>query len=539
MTATALDVSVVIATYNRTEALRGLLLELADQTVERGRYQVIVVDDGSKEDARPKLAGLEVKLDLQVLRQENAGAAVARQRGAEAARGKLLVFLDDDMRVEKDFVEAHLTEHGMSKTGEPHGELARRVVLGRLRAETKIESMPLFERFYARMLDRLAQEAAAGHELTGSQLYTGNVSLPRELFFAAGGFDATLRLIEDVDLGVRLAKAGATFGLSHRAASVHGSDHVSMERWLDRSRKDGVYTTRVARKHPGSADASPWRHLGKVNLLSRPVLALSVALPGVAGALGGLAIRTAQTADRIGLSRLAIHGTVLVYGIQYYRGVREETGGPADVVREYRAFRRGLRDLGAGDARAGLLAMIRADHQALLASQEKYGGRAASGRRLAVDAVQNIGFQTMIGVRVMRALRDSSVPGVPLGARFVSRILRHAYASDVHWDAEFAPGVVLVHGFGLAISPAAKIGPGCILFQGITLGLGRDPDSGATGGPTLEPGVQVGVGSVIVGPITIGARTKVMANCTVVRSVPADSVVEAAVPNVRTRPARA
>jgi serine acetyltransferase/glycosyltransferase involved in cell wall biosynthesis len=528
---TTLDVSVVIATYNRTEAVRRLVHELSAQTVARGRYEVIVVDDGSKEDARAALAGLEQRLDLQVIRQENAGAAVARQHGAEAARGRLLVFLDDDMRVEKDFVEAHLGEH----PPDAHGQLPRRVVLGRLRAETKIESMPLFERFYARMLDRLAHEAAAGHELTGSQLYTGNVSLPRELFFAAGGFDPTLRLIEDVDLGVRLAKAGATFALSHRAASIHGSDHVSMERWLDRSRKDGVYTTRVARKHPGSADASPWRHLGKVNLLSRPVLALSVALPGVAGALGSIAIRTAQAADKLGLSRLAIHGTVLVYGIQYYRGVREETGGPADVIREYRAFRRGLRDLETGPAREGLLAMIRADHAALLASQEKYGGRAASGRRLAVDAVQNIGFQTMIGIRLMRALRDSPVPGVSLGAKFVSRMLRHAYGSDVHWDAEFAPGVVLVHGFGLAISPAAKVGPGCILFQGVTLGLGRDPDTGATGGPTLEAGVQIGVGSVIVGPITVGARTKVMANCTVVRSVPADSIVEAAVPNVRTR----
>jgi serine O-acetyltransferase len=130
------------------------------------------------------------------------------------------------------------------------------------------------------------------------------------------------------------------------------------------------------------------------------------------------------------------------------------------------------------------------------------------------------------------------VPAAPLAAKFVSRILRHAYGSDVSWDAEFAPGVVLVHGFGLAISPAAKIGPGCILFQGVTLGMGRDPDTGVTGGPTLEAGVQVGVGSVIVGPITVGARTKIMAKCTVVRSVPPDSIVESAVPNVRTRKER-
>ena len=53
----------------------------------------------------------------------------------------------------------------------------------------------------------------------------------------------------------------------------------------------------------------------------------------------------------------------------------------------------------------------------------------------------------------------------------MSRSIRHAFASDIHWDAELEPGIVIVHGFGLAISYAAKVRAGCILFQNVTLGL--------------------------------------------------------------------
>ena len=51
-----LRVSVVIATYNRQELLRRLLEQLDDQTIGTSHYEVIAVDDGSKEDTREKLA---------------------------------------------------------------------------------------------------------------------------------------------------------------------------------------------------------------------------------------------------------------------------------------------------------------------------------------------------------------------------------------------------------------------------------------------------------------------------------------------------
>jgi serine O-acetyltransferase len=138
----------------------------------------------------------------------------------------------------------------------------------------------------------------------------------------------------------------------------------------------------------------------------------------------------------------------------------------------------------------------------------------------------------VFGYRVMRCMRAL---GLPLAAQLTSRALRHAFGSDIHWDADLAPGLVIVHGFGLAISHAAHTGPGCILYPNVTLGLARDPVSGAIGAPRLGRNVSVGPGAALLGPIVVGDNSKVMANCTVTQSVPAHSVVEVAPISIRPR----
>jgi serine acetyltransferase len=412
---------------------------------------------------------------------------------------------------------------------------APRVVMGRVDAEGAIREMPLFERFYARMLDRMADGFRDGREaFRGPRVYTGNLSMPRELFFRVGGFDRDFRQIEDAELGVRLERAGAEFVFSERVATVHASDHVSADRWLKRSVVDGQHWVKLARKHPNEVHANPWRYLTAVNLLSRPFLAATVAAPTIAPVLSAGILAAATRADALGLDKLAVSATTLVYGIQYFRGVREETGSLVDVIREYREFRRGLQGLSDGSlhAASGLRAAIEADHQMLHETQGKYGAEHLQARGTIADAVNNIGFQLLIGYRVMRALGAS---GLGLAAKFCSRLLRHLYGSDIHWDAVFEPGIVLVHGFGLAINGEVYVSHGCILFQHVTLGRGLDANTKVSGAPRLEPYVHVGVGSTLVGPVTIGERSKIMPGCTVIASVPANSVVESAIPNVRPR----
>jgi serine acetyltransferase len=236
------------------------------------------------------------------------------------------------------------------------------------------------------------------------------------------------------------------------------------------------------------------------------------------------------------MGRIALVGAQLLYAVQYYRGVGEESGGPFAAMKDLREFQRAARALGGSEggaiglARDELERAVRADHEALQESQAKYGGREASS--FAADGIQNIGFQMMIAYRVMRFFRAA---GFTLAAKASSRAIRHLYGSDLHWDAAFEPGVVLVHGFGMAIAAGVQVGTGSILFQHVTLGITRDPVSRRSGAPRLEAGVHVGIGASVLGPVTVGAGSKIMAGCTVTENVPAGSIVTAPAPVVQSR----
>ena len=179
---------------------------------------------------------------------------------------------------------------------------------------------------------------------------------------------------------------------------------------------------------------------------------------------------------------------------------------------------------------------VREDHAMLCHYDAKYaGGRRGTPAPIARDLVTRVGFQMLAACRVMRFLRDAEVPLAP---RVASRAIRHAYGSDIHWDADLAPGIVVVHGMGMAVSYAARVERGVILSQGVTLGMGTDPVTRVAGAPRVEEGAHLGAGSTFIGPITVGARSKVTANCFVRTSIPQDSLVEAPTPTVSARAGR-
>jgi serine O-acetyltransferase len=179
---------------------------------------------------------------------------------------------------------------------------------------------------------------------------------------------------------------------------------------------------------------------------------------------------------------------------------------------------------------------LRADHAAILASERKYSGREVGRAWLLVDVVRRIGLQMMAAYRLMRACRALRL--TPL-AMILSRLIRHLYGAEMHWEAELAPGVVIVHGTALVLSREARVGSGCILFQSVTLGVSIDPVSRRVGGPTLGPDVHVGPGAALLGPIVVGAGSKIMANAVLMASVPPGSLVEVAAPTIRSRATRA
>jgi len=179
-------------------------------------------------------------------------------------------------------------------------------------------------------------------------------------------------------------------------------------------------------------------------------------------------------------------------------------------------------------------AAVRADHEALRDHDERYGRHGLPRGGFLTDVVVRIGFQMMVVYRLMRLC---VALGIPLLPQLISRLMRHLYGSDIHWRAEFEPGVTLVHGMGLCISGSARVGAGAILFQHVTLGESIHPETRQVGAPQLGRDVHVGPGATLVGPIVVGEGSKITAGCLVASSVPPGSLVQAAPAAVRPRDA--
>jgi serine acetyltransferase len=181
------------------------------------------------------------------------------------------------------------------------------------------------------------------------------------------------------------------------------------------------------------------------------------------------------------------------------------------------------------------LASVRADYGTIQHYRSKYKAEKLPTARLPVDAVQKIGFQMMVAMRAMRLAKDSHVPLAP---QVVSRLIRHLYGAEIHWNATIKDGVAIVHGNGLVLSHLATVGEGCILFQNVTLGDATDPVTRQMGAPTLGRNVHVGPGATLLGPIHVGDNTKIMAGAVLTQSVPANSIVRPAEAVVSERAAR-
>lgn len=89
--------SVVIPAYNRPQRLQQCLDALARLDAPEGGFEVLVTDDGSSPPLAEAVA-IPQGLDARIIRQDNAGPAAARNRGASEARGRWLAFTDDDCR---------------------------------------------------------------------------------------------------------------------------------------------------------------------------------------------------------------------------------------------------------------------------------------------------------------------------------------------------------------------------------------------------------------------------------------------------------
>jgi GT2 family glycosyltransferase len=231
----------VIPTRDRPASLVATLGYLLCQAVPASDWEVVVVDDGSKPSI--DLGGVDKTGVCRLLRTEGNGRSRARNAGAEAARGEVLIFLDDDIFVRPGFLGAHLDAQRRWS-----GALAT----GAVCLPDSVQATP-FGRFRQRL------EAAGRPEtpgLTSNALFgaANNMSMPRHLFRNLGGFDPDLSEGEDQDLAFRHSTGGGRIAFVPAALGVHTDAAVDLERYLQRVEVGAERLVKLCQRHPDWPD---------------------------------------------------------------------------------------------------------------------------------------------------------------------------------------------------------------------------------------------------------------------------------------------
>lgn len=121
--------------------------------------------------------------------------------------------------------------------------------------------------------------------------------------------------------------------------------------------------------------------------------------------------------------------------------------------------------------------------------------------------------------------------------RLLHIFVRNFYGIEITNRTRIGRRLKIIHQHGIAVHPSASLGDDCLLRQGVTLGS-TGVVRGALRAPQLGDRVEVGVGAVLLGPISIGDDVKIGPNAVVISNVPAGSIVASPQSRVMTPPPR-
>jgi GT2 family glycosyltransferase len=197
------EVSVVVPVRDGASSLRALLASLSAQTLARDRFEVIVVDNASR-DASAQIAR---EGGARVVTEPIPNRARARNAGVRVASAQLLAFIDADCVASPRWLEAFLA------CAERAPLLAGRVTVTTSDSPNPVER---FERLW-----RFEQ----GHWVEQGWAATANLLVSRDAFDAIGGFDpAYPHTAEDADFCLRAGRAGYALGYCAEALATHRAE---------------------------------------------------------------------------------------------------------------------------------------------------------------------------------------------------------------------------------------------------------------------------------------------------------------------------
>lgn len=298
------DVSIVIATSNRSAQLRRCLDALFAHLPASAACEVIVVVDGSTDDTLAMLGRLTPPCPFHILSQPNRMKPTAVNRGVGIANGEALLLLDDDIIASPALIDEHLRAQRSSGGVIGVGQVTLKLPAAADR----------FTRYFATAWDeRYRGLNLRARPPTCLDCSGGNLSVPRAAFLAVGGFAVGIPDSFDVELAYRLVQRGLPIRYLPEATAEREYQKGFVEILADAERQ-GRARVSLYRRHPpmlAHLDLGAFTEdRARAVLLRRILLALRVP-PRL--------LRLASIRAR---GRDAQRWYRFLYGYSYWRGVR-------------------------------------------------------------------------------------------------------------------------------------------------------------------------------------------------------------------------
>jgi glycosyltransferase involved in cell wall biosynthesis len=239
-----LKASVIIPTYNRKRVLKRCLAALTRQSCHTQDFEVLVVDDGSRDGTCHMLRKYKTQTPLQFrcFIQEHKGPAAARNLGIKQARGALIIFIGDDILADPRLIQKHL------EAQQRYPE--HTAVIGHISWARDLPITPFMQYLEERKLLFHYQDIPDPDNAPYHFFYTCNVSLSKKLLLQEC-FDEDYKhaMYEDVELAYRLISQGVRFVYADDAIGFHFHPMI-LRHFLKRAFASGFYTILTNQKHP-------------------------------------------------------------------------------------------------------------------------------------------------------------------------------------------------------------------------------------------------------------------------------------------------
>lgn len=264
--------SVIVPVYNGATTVPHCLDALAQQSISPARYEIIVVDDGSTDSTSQIVAAwckAHPQIHCQQIHQSNSGPAAARNRGAEVARGPLLLFTDADCRPCATWIETFTTLFAADPT-----------ISAAMGAYTSDQSAPAARFAQLEFEDRYAGMRT---QPTVDIVATYSAAFRRDIFLKEKGFDPSFPKAnnEDVEFSYRLSRQGYRMVFAPAATVAH----PHMPTWWGYARTKlgrAFWRTVVYKRYPAKAIKDSYTP----QTLKLQIVLAPLCLPGLLWMLG-------------------------------------------------------------------------------------------------------------------------------------------------------------------------------------------------------------------------------------------------------------